>query len=278
MKQREISAVINKRVKKIDKLLRKIISRFEEESIHEFRTEIKKLRAFLRLLNVEVDDDRFKIPKKMKTFYGYAGNIRNLQLQLKNMYTYIGNPKYTFMETYIEYLKKIIEKWKENSIEFMESENNFGKDEKKIIKQPGKLRRGSVKKFMQNKMLELASLVKDLPDDEVLHNIRKLLKDILYNWAFIKHTSKLLPPVFSEEEKIKSFTELLGLFLDKVIGINLLETYCKDCEENGLFFEKEVRELQEIEGEWKKEKQELGQIIYLIPGLLKPSPVVNQML
>ena len=274
MKQREISAVINKRVKKIDKLLRKIISRFEEESIHEFRTEIKKLRAFLRMLNVETDDDnRFMIPKKMKTFYGYAGTIRNLQLQLENMNVYSGNPKYIVTETYIEYLKRIIEKWKENSIEFMESENNFGKDEKKIIKQPGKLRRGSVKKFMQNKMLELASLVKDLPDDEVLHNIRKLLKDILYNWAFIKHTGKLLPPVFSEEEKIKSFTELLGLFLDKVIGINLLETYCKDCEENGLFIEKEIEELQEIEDEWKREKQELNQIIYLNPGLLKFSPV-----
>ena len=97
----------------------------------------------------------------------------------------------------------------------------------------------------------------------------KLLKDILYNWAFIKHYSKLLPPVFSEEEKIKSFTELLGLFLDKGIGIILLETYCKDCEENGLFIEKEIKELQEIEGGWKREKQELTQIIYLNPGFVK---------
>ena len=101
------------------------------ESIHEFRTEIKKLRAFLRLLNVEIDDDRLKISKKMKTFYGYAGTIRNLQLQLKNMYAYTGNPQYTVSETYIEYLKKIIEKWKANAIEFMEPKNNFYNDEKR---------------------------------------------------------------------------------------------------------------------------------------------------
>jgi CHAD domain-containing protein len=273
MRQKEISAVINKRMKKIDKLFRKIISRFEIESIHEFRTEIKKLRAFFRLLSVEIgDDNRLKIPKKMKTFYGYAGTIRNLQLQLKNMDAYTGNPKYTVAEMYIEYLKNIIEKWKGNASEFMGSENNSYSDEKKMIKPlPKKLRKASVKKFLQNKKNELATLIKDLPDDDVLHSIRKLLKDILYDWAFIKHYSKLLPSVFSEEEKIKSFTELLGLFLDKCIGINLLETYCKDCEENGLFIEKEIKELQEIEDEWKREKQELNQIIYLIPGLLKLS-------
>ena len=77
------------------------------ESIHEFRTEIKKLRAFLRLLNVEAgDDSRLKISKEMKTFYGYAGTIRNLQLQLKNMYAFAGDPQYTVTGTYIVYLKK----------------------------------------------------------------------------------------------------------------------------------------------------------------------------
>jgi CHAD domain-containing protein len=271
MKQKKIAAVINKRFKKTDKVFCKIISGFEMESIHEFRTEIKKLRAFFRLLNVEINDDsKLKIPKKMKAFYGYAGTIRNLQLQLKNIFAY---SQYIATETYIDYLKKIIEKWEGNAIEFTGPENNFYRDEKKIIQNlPGKLRKASVKKFLRNKMNELASLVKDLPDDDVLHSIRKLLKDILYNWAFIKRYCKLLPSVFSEEEKIKSFTELLGLFLDKRIGINLLETYCRDCEENGLFIEKEINELQEIEGRWRREKQELAQIIYLNPGLQKLPP------
>jgi len=269
MKQKKIAAVINKRFKKTDKFFCKIVSGFEMESVHEFRTEIKKLRAFFRLLNVEINDHSgLKIPKKIKTFYGYAGTIRNLQLQLDNMSAY---SQYIVTEAYIDYLKKIIEKWEDNAIEFTGSEKNFYGDEEKIMRKlPGKLRKASVRKFLRNKMNELASLIKDLPDDDILHSIRKLLKDILYNWVFIKHDSKLLPSVFSEEEKIKSFTEMLGLFLDKRVGINLLETYCKDCEENGLFVEKEINELQEIEGRWKREKQELGQIIYLNPGLQNP--------
>jgi CHAD domain-containing protein len=272
MKQKKIAAVIDKRLKKADRFFCKIIGGFEMESVHEFRTEIKKLRAFFRLLNVEIDDgSELKIPKKMKTFYSYAGTIRNLQMQLKNMCAY---SQYIVTETYIEYLKKIIEKWEDNTIEFAGLGNNSYTDEKKIVKQlPVKLRKASVKKFVQNKINELASLVNDLPDDDILHSIRKLLKDILYNWTFIKHYRKLLPPVFSEEGKIKSFTELLGLFLDKRVGINLLETYCKDCEENGVFIAQEIRELQEIEDEWKGEKKDLAQIIYLNPGLQSFSPV-----
>jgi len=269
MRQKGISGSVNKRIKRIDKLFRKIISGFDMESIHEFRTEIKKLRAFVRLLNVEINEGKkLKIPKKMKTFYGYAGTIRNLQLQLDNIHPYEDIPGYHVTETYIEYLKKIIEKWKGNAIESMGPKDNFDRDKRKIRKRlPKKMHKRSGKRFLKNKMQELGLLINDLPDDDVLHSIRKLLKDLLYNWTFIKHFSRYLPPDFSEEEKIKSFTELLGIFLDKCISINLLETYCRDCEENGLFTGTEIRELQEIEGKWKTEKQQLNEIIYLKPEL-----------
>jgi len=274
MKQKGIAAVIDKRFKKIDSHFHSVITGFEIEPIHEFRTDIKKLRAFFRLLNVEIDEDRLKVSKRMKMLYGYGGTIRNFQLQLKNMHAYLADPRYTIIEAYMEYLKKMIEKWKANAIEFNGQGSNFRDDNKKIHEQlPERLRRASVKKFLQNKMSELAYLLKELPGDDVLHQIRKILKDILYNWVFIKRYKKLLPPDFSTEEKIKPFTEILGLFMDKSIGVILLETYCKDCEENGLFIEKEMSELQEIERNWKREKQELMHIIYLNPGLQQFSSV-----
>ena len=50
--------------KKIDKLFPKIIAGFKIEGIHNFRIEIKKLRSFLHLLDMEVDGDpRFKMVK-----------------------------------------------------------------------------------------------------------------------------------------------------------------------------------------------------------------------
>ena len=64
MKKDEMEEIISGHFKKIDKLFPKIIVRFEMEDIHIFRTEIKKLRSFLHLLDMEVDGDpRFKMVK-----------------------------------------------------------------------------------------------------------------------------------------------------------------------------------------------------------------------
>ncbi len=277
MKQKWIVAVICKRFKKIDACFHKIGGSFEMESIHEFRTGVKKLRAFMRLLSAETGkESKLKIPKKMKAFYGYAGTVRNLQLQLKNIEASNGNIQQAATEAYVDYLKKMTEKWKENIIELMEQRKNFRVDQKKIVKQlPVKLTRAGIKRFVHLKLNELPEFINALPGDDALHSIRKLLKDLLYNWPYLKRYKKLLPPGLSKREKIKSFTELIGLFLDKSVAIFLLETYCKDLEENGLFIENEIRELQSLKGEYETQKAALARIIYLNPALLQLSPVNN---
>ncbi|MEO8763116.1 MAG: CHAD domain-containing protein [Ginsengibacter sp.] len=266
MKQQGISATIDGRFNKIEVLVQKVINGFDVEAIHEFRTEIKKLRASFRLLNVEIGKKKLRLSKEIKTLYDYAGTIRNLQLQLVNMQVYSPVTSSNVIEIYIEYLKKIVDKWKEHII----GSGGFGKNFNHNMEceyLPRKLRRSSVKKFVQDKMNELACLLSELPNDDVLHAIRKVLKDVFYNWTFIKQDRELLPPGLSKKEEIKSLTEVLGRFMDKSIGIILLETFCKDCEENGIFYENEIGELQDIESSWKREKQELLSIIYLNPGL-----------
>ncbi len=267
-----IAGIISKRFTKINKLFPEIIAGFGIEAIHEFRTEIKKLRAFLRLLNVEINDDRLKIPKPIKLFYGYTGTIRNLQLQIKSMDAYKEHPQYMVIKIYVEYLGKIIEKWKRRVIDFNYSTRDFCSDETRLEKRlPLKLRISSGKKFMENKMNEFSILLLELPGEEILHDIRKILKDILYNWKFIKWHKELLPSFLSKRKEIKVFTELMGEYLDKHTGVNLLETYCKDAEESGSFVENDISVLQEIESEWKKEKQRLSGIIYSKMGLHKSS-------
>ena len=263
-----IPALMEKRFKKINEIYKQIINGFEIEPIHEFRTEVKKLRAFLRLLNVEMNDNRLKIPKGMKLFYGYAGTIRNLQLQVKDIYAYAGTERNAVVDTYVEYLSKMVEKWKQNAVDFSYSKKDFCDDEKKLQKRlPAKLRKPSIKKFIRNKIDEFEVLVKELPGEDILHSIRKLWKDILYNWKFIRPHKKMLPSYFSNKEKIKSFTELLGDFLDKHTSINLLETYCKDSEENGSFTRDDITTLQKIELILKKEKQDIAHRIYSSPVL-----------
>src|SRR5215208_2934690 len=82
MEAHKISKIVESRFQKISSLADKIIAGFEIEDIHELRVEFKKLRAFIRLLRIELPGQReLRLPDRLKIFYHYTGNIRNLQLQ-----------------------------------------------------------------------------------------------------------------------------------------------------------------------------------------------------
>lgn len=259
MKKNEIEEVIISHFKRIDKLFHKIIVDFQTEDIQQFRVEIKKLRSFLHLLDMESNEGiPLRMTKKMKTFYGYAGIIHNLQLQLKRVTIYLENSTNNIHVSYLETLQNGIEDWEKNAKYFMDQENNFYNDEKEILSGlPYKLSKKSIKKFLQFILYELQNLLTRLDDDEALHSIRKFLKDVLYNWTFIQQYITYLPAGLSNEEEARSFIEILGHFRDKCITLVLLQTYYNDSLEN-----EEKKILQQIEHEWKREKQELRQIIF----------------
>ena len=257
MKKDEISTVVKNSFKKIDKLFHKIIIDFEAEDIQEFRVEIKKLRAFFRLLDMEANGTiQFKITRKMKTFYGYIGIIRNIQLHVEKINGYCENSADNLPVSYITKLEKELEYWKKNTTEFMDFHNNFYNDEDKIIKGlPDKLRKTSVKKFVHYIAYELQKLLVH-SDDETLHSIRKLLEDIVYNWASVQPYFVPLSAGLCREEEIGSLIEMLGFFRDKCIDVTLLQTYYEDSPEHDEIV------LQNIIHAWNTQKQELRQIIF----------------
>src|SRR5882757_10385737 len=57
--------------------------------IHSLRVDVKKLRAFCRLLSLEKEEEHaLKLPRRLKKMYARAGIVRNLQLQIKNVEDY----------------------------------------------------------------------------------------------------------------------------------------------------------------------------------------------
>jgi hypothetical protein len=257
MKKDEINTVIKNSFKKIDKLFHKVIFDFETENIQQFRMEIKKLRAFFHLLDMEARGAiPFKITRKMKTFYGYIGIIRNIQLHLKKITSYCEYSTENVPVSYATTLEKELEYWKKNTREFMDFHNNFYNDEDKIIEGlPDKLRKSSIKKFVHHIADELQKLLVHSAD-ETLHSIRKLLEDIVYNWASVQPYFIPLSAGLSREEEIESLIEMLGTFRDKCIDVTLLQTYYEDSPEHGEIV------LQNIIHTWKVQKQELRQIIF----------------
>ena len=103
-------------------------------------------------------------------------------------------------------------------------------------------------------------------DDETLHSIRKLLEDIVYNWASVQPYFVPLSAGLSRGEEIESFIEMLGTFRDKCIDVTLLQTYYEDSTEHDAIV------LQNIIHAWNTQKQELRQIIFDLLDLIQLRP------
>lgn len=132
---------------------------------------------------------------------------------------------------------------------------------KNILKK--NLEKARVKKFLAlesnllNKQLLLSKL-----DDETLHSIRKILKDILYAQLYILNDQKTeLPSWLSSQENVKLLTDLLRDFQDACVGLFFLKgCYIDRVPEGERIF------LMKIEKEWQDEKENIRKEVY---GLLK---------
>jgi CHAD domain-containing protein len=256
MKQQEIVENVQTIFKKIHKLSADIRNEFEEQPIHEFRKEIKQLRAFLRLLSTEKEEDqKLKITGKMKTYYGYMGIIRNLQLQQKNITVYLNGHHIPL--AYFSILKKEGEDWQKTAAEYMDIEKDFYDDEELITGDlPDKVTKALIIKYINQEVAVLMGLLTtDLSDDNI-HRVRKILKDLQYNWLFIKRYILLLPLQIEDEKEIKSLTDLIGKFHDKCVCLGLVHSY-----NTYSIVEEEKELLQRIERIWIEEKRELKRTV-----------------
>jgi CHAD domain-containing protein len=220
VKHEEIIKILEGKFKNIDKLRGQILKDFNEDDIHDFRVEVKKIRAFLRLLDVKKKGSI--IPKLLKTFYGYIGIVRNIQLHEHNLFKYTEAHNIKNPQEYIKLLENEKSYWKNEADDLMQN-NNFRDAKEKIIKElPAKFEKPVIIKFFQNKLDELNAQLEYLHDDYPLHNIRKILKDILYNYDYIKYSPDL-PGAISNEEALKSLTTKLGNFINKCAQLEFLQ-------------------------------------------------------
>lgn len=221
MKQDEIQQAVKESFKVINKLSKKIIDGFNIDSIHDFRVEIKNLRAFLRLLSVENNDKSAMLTKKMKAFYGYAGIIRNIQLQLQMAENYCNEKQLPQPLSYLSLLQMEAHNWKKELMDLMEG-NNFYDDEEYIMKKlPNKLTKTSIKQFAVDKVTDIKIQMTHLHNEESMHNMRKLLKDLMYTWPYINELA-ILPAFINNKQSLKSLTTIIGDFNDLCMQLMFL--------------------------------------------------------
>lgn len=263
-KPEHIIRVLFKRLRKYAGKMKKDDS---AEAIHLFRIEIKKLRAFLRLLSLKLKkEDELKLPFKIKKMYKYAGKVRDRQLHRKRMKAAIKKNKQQFPE-----IKMI---WKDDVEKIAGKENKLLSDkdflaaELKLKKQlPNEIGTVAVDAFFSFKLGNILSLAnKGSFTDEELHTIRKNLKDIIYVIKLYHSEIKVkLPFTFwnKRQEKVAGQLVLaLGTYNDLCIDLSFLKRAMKKNDDN------KKHKMQSLRNIWLAEKRKLKREI--VNGIAMP--------
>jgi len=250
MKRKQVHNIIEKRYARINTIFDSVMEGFLEEDIHEFRVEVKKLRAFLRLTGGNSSDGYGpKLPRKLHAFYTVIGRVRSLQLQQDRIRALAIEKDISLPDTYLDQIADKIKHGIARAKKRSKGKNPFEKGAQKLLSRlPDKLNRAMIRRFTRSELEALALLLKPFffPEDS-LHSIRKILKDILYTWYYIEgKAADLLPSILlGNEEIIGKITDSLGDFQDISTQLALLQTAQADpC-------------LLVIEKEWRKERRSI---------------------
>jgi CHAD domain-containing protein len=252
MNRRATQHIINSRWKNIQYTFSRVKVGFSIEDIHAFRLEIKKMRAFLRLYGSA--KGRPKLAGHLHRFYSLLGVIRNLQLQQQRITEAWKGRKESLPRLYLTMLETEIVIKTAEAKSFAKDTLSIKKEKEKILaKMPGPINGKAIRGFVQTSAGKLENLWGwPYPlEDDTLHSIRKLLKDLFYNYAYIaKEASTLLPAAFREKVSIKNITDMLGDFQDMRMKLDLLQPdYLSTVND-----ERERTALEGLKKDWEEEK------------------------
>jgi HlyD family secretion protein len=261
MNREQVKHTINSHYRKLKKWSKKMEGNFEVEAIHEFRVEYKKLRAFLRMLSMQLGI-AIKISKKLEKAYHISGSIRDLQLQQQRIVeATLGEPKKPL--AYLSLLELETTKLKPELAELFLGNTVSESRKKTDLSVLDDLPINSFKQFAKQKWEAVYAIASsgDFCDDNI-HAIRKHLKDLFYNFNKYTELEQDEVPVNiwvgKDEPYFNKLLEDLGIFQDKCTAIALLKSFWINS------LSKYNRNLLErIKREWIKSKVNFKQLLVM---------------
>jgi CHAD domain-containing protein len=223
MKKDDIIDVYKSRFKKLSDSFQKVPEEFAMDDIHRFRVEMKKLRAFIRLTNLTTPEHQHKIPKNLKKFYNTCGNIRNLQLQLQRITNLASDLLMEAPDLYLQYVRDE-EKLAKKKAHELAGSISLRQFEKELTDSSSNLPQ-EIKTVFVQKSKQRLSILFTLPFyyDEALHDIRKTVKDLMYNYKYADQEINIeLPPALARLKNMETLTTNLGDFHDLCIALFLM--------------------------------------------------------
>ncbi|MDB5131412.1 MAG: hypothetical protein JWR02_1161 [Mucilaginibacter sp.] len=178
MKKKQEAKYLDKEWKELDSRLKAFLQSGDQEELHQFRVQTKKLRALLNLLeHASRQHGLLKEFKPVRKIFKYAGHIRDAytNLQLSSRYA-VKN------ETFKAGQQRIIE---EGTLEFREKAKKHIKkiDDayKQLKKQLPHVDNSAIAEFYKKQLEQIADSLETPRFTEDMHTNRKLIKILMYN-------------------------------------------------------------------------------------------------
>lgn len=253
MKRQAMEDVVDKYMRDIEKCSNRLPGSFDTEDNHDLRVAYKKIRAFLRLLQLESNAGDLRIPAGLKALYHSAGNVRDIQLFLEEINR---SPVAADLPSFVNCYNQKLFTYKEEAVEAIEAAHL-----KKIThsikkKLPHQLQDDTVRKFSRRKVAAIHILLLAVDNETDLHSIRKQLKDIIYTIRIYEHDWGVPFPAvaWKSEKELNDMASTLGDFNDRCLAVSLLQSECSDtCNIE------ERRSLFHLQKNWTQQKEEQKQ-------------------
>lgn len=193
MKAKKMTTYIEKRFDRMRLLMLKSIKTFDEEAIHKFRLEIKKVRALMRLLDCVTKDFKYSKEKKyISPFYQQIGAIRDWQIQIERCQLDSNAHNSAFWSKYCDVLRKDIEGKKDvilRGIKFKDFKNLY-QLQRNIIATIKGITEKKINTYFKKRADDIQNRIDKMDYSvEKMHDLRKLIKEYHYNQGLLSETS-----------------------------------------------------------------------------------------
>ncbi|GAB4091701.1 CHAD domain-containing protein [Flaviaesturariibacter terrae] len=218
MKKKDALSFLRQRCHALARHSENVLEEFAAEDIHQFRVEVKKLRAFVALCGAGGEAARpLRIGKKMHAFYHAVGELRGLQIQEKTVLRLSAAFKSHVPYHYLENLqaKQSLLKEEIRRQRCSWSHSGFWRRARRVLQENRKAPRAEG--FLRSTQLELRRLLTvATPGEEQLHELRKILKNLLYLWPLIgPDIAECFPEKIISKESCLGLSDTLGAFQDR---------------------------------------------------------------
>ncbi|MDR3681979.1 MAG: CHAD domain-containing protein [Flavipsychrobacter sp.] len=181
MQSAKIHKLLEKDVQKVAKAASCVAPNFKADDIHAFRVGIKKLRAFIYFINSVKGQPQLKLTKKIHRLYNIAGTLRDAHLKYETLTErelilpqYYANLSVVVLRNKAEWQKLYSKQIMKKLLEQM-TDNLFVQ-----------LTPTDLANFYAQQVKRIKKINNDVPDDEHVHKMRKLIKHMVYITALAK--------------------------------------------------------------------------------------------